>query len=287
MRRDPTEFRKRFAAYKNGKPIKEIYDGGYIKEPVITPDSQYNEYLNSLPDNQRLTPESSYRSRRYWELNGKPKNFSEAIGKGMFNFDFSDMGWHANSVALDEKTGEYEFMKPNWHNTKMYEDAWYYSKDGEDFRNKYTKKAGQAYDKYIPKFRIGGTIGMPAMPAIAEQNSESVHNTLSYIPFIGTGMDIRDALNGDRDAIVPAMIGVAADTFGFNSIRNAIRATNAFKSAVKNKLPSVDAYRLMKEANNKVRTALGGVATYASDIYSNTLQMFQNKKKNIQTMKSE
>lgn len=155
MRKDPTEFRARFKAYKEGKSVKEIYDGGYIKEPVITPDPQYNEYINSLPDNQRLTPEASYRSHRYWELNGKPKNFAEAIGKGMFTYDFKDNGWHAKSVALNENTGEYEFMKPNWHDTKMYEDAWYYSKEGEQFRQQYTKKAGAAYDKYIPRYKNG------------------------------------------------------------------------------------------------------------------------------------
>ena len=37
-RKDPTAFKQRFEAYKNGKPVKEIYDAGYIKEPVITPD---------------------------------------------------------------------------------------------------------------------------------------------------------------------------------------------------------------------------------------------------------
>lgn len=155
MRRNSTAFKQRFQAYKDGKPISEIYDAGYIKEPVITPDKQYNEYINSLPDNQRLTPESSYRSHRYWELNGKPKNFAEAIGKGMFTYDFTDNGWHAKSAALNENTGEYEFMKPNWHDTKMYEDAWYYSEEGEQFRQQYTKKAGTAYDKYIPKYKNG------------------------------------------------------------------------------------------------------------------------------------
>jgi hypothetical protein len=68
-------------------------------------------------------------------LNGKPKTFGEAIGRGMYNYDFSDNAWHANSVTYNEGTGNYEFMKPNWHSTKMYEDAWYYGKDGEEFRN--------------------------------------------------------------------------------------------------------------------------------------------------------
>lgn len=37
-RKDPTAFKQRFEAYKNGKSVKEIYNAGYIKEPVITPD---------------------------------------------------------------------------------------------------------------------------------------------------------------------------------------------------------------------------------------------------------
>ena len=44
MGRDVTAFRERFKAYKNGKPVSEIYDAGYIKEPIITPDSQYRSY---------------------------------------------------------------------------------------------------------------------------------------------------------------------------------------------------------------------------------------------------
>lgn len=127
----------RVGQYKNGK-LPRFQDG-------------YTEFKNSLPPNQRNTPEFQYNTRRYWELNGKPKNFAEAIGKGMYNYDFSDYGWHANSVAFNEKTGEYEFMKPNHHTTKMMEDAWYWSKDGEDFRKDYLKVPGIIWDKYVPK----------------------------------------------------------------------------------------------------------------------------------------
>ena len=143
---DREGFRARFEAYKNGKSVSEIYDAGLPKDNIA-----FQNFLKTLPDNQKYTSESSYRNRRYWELNGKPKDFSEAIAKGMYSYDTSDNGWHANSVALNESTGEYEFMKPNWHNTKMYEDAWYYSKDGEEFRDRYTKQPGVAYDKYTER----------------------------------------------------------------------------------------------------------------------------------------
>ena len=146
MDRDREAFRARFEAYKNGKSVSEIYDAGLPKDDIA-----FQNFLETLPDNQKYTSEASYRNRRYWELNGKPKDFNEAVAKGMYSYDTSDNGWHANSVALNESTGEYEFMKPNWHNTKMYEDAWYYSKDGEEFRDRYTKQSGIAYDKYTKR----------------------------------------------------------------------------------------------------------------------------------------
>ena len=45
--------------------------------------------------------------RRYWELNGKPKNFQEAIDKGMYQLA-DDGYYHANSVA-EREDGVYEF----------------------------------------------------------------------------------------------------------------------------------------------------------------------------------
>ena len=277
MRRDPTEFRKRFAAYKDGKLP---YSAGRINDEVVYKDIMKDVARENYQTWGYDSPEDAWQD----QVNNPTYNYREYYTDPEFYMRNSG---NANDHWPDKyKTPQHNtFSNESIYSGKQSKENPYGLRGGIWIGDKFIPAAWQ--QKQFPKFRIGGTIGMPAMPAIAEQNSEAVHNTLSYIPFIGTGMDIRDALNGDRDAIVPAMIGVAADTFGFNSIRNAIRATNAFKSAVKNKLPSVDAYRLMKEANNKVRTALGGVATYASDIYSNTLQMFQNKKKNIQTMKSE
>lgn len=126
-----------------------------VVRPVI-PEEQtlktpYGKFRDTLPPNQRNTPEFMYRTNRMWELGGKPKDFGEAIGRGLYNFDFSDNMWHANSVVLNQDTGEYEFLKPNYHDTKVFEDAWYYSKDGEDFRDQYTKQPGIIYDKYVPR----------------------------------------------------------------------------------------------------------------------------------------
>ena len=36
-----------------------------LPEIIITPDSEYNEFLNSLPSNQKYTPESEYSTYKY------------------------------------------------------------------------------------------------------------------------------------------------------------------------------------------------------------------------------
>ena len=93
-------------------------------EVVITPDTEYNQYLNTLPDNQRFTPNDAYDSYLYWKLNSRPKNFSEAVSKGMFTYDHSDNAYHANSIAFGEDGVGY-FMKPKTHNTVGFETDWY------------------------------------------------------------------------------------------------------------------------------------------------------------------
>ena len=74
MKRNSRDFKDRFRRWKNGE---QVYDGGRIKEVIVTPDNQYNQFLNTLPDNQKYTPEYEYRTHRYWELNDKPKDFAE------------------------------------------------------------------------------------------------------------------------------------------------------------------------------------------------------------------
>ena len=93
-------------------------------EAIITPDQEYNQYLNTLPDNQRFTPNDAYDSYLYWKLNGRPRNFEEAYNKGMFHYDHSDNGYHANSIAFGEDDVGY-FMKPKTHDTVHMETDWY------------------------------------------------------------------------------------------------------------------------------------------------------------------
>lgn len=88
--------------------------GGKMTDP-------FNIYLQSLPENQRDS--TNFRVKDYWEFNGRPKNFDEAVSKGMFT-QFKD-GWHAKSVAENPKTGEIEYMKSSNHPTRYMESDWY------------------------------------------------------------------------------------------------------------------------------------------------------------------
>lgn len=114
--------------------------GGKVSDPFQT-------YLQTLPENQR--DDSNFRVRDYWEFNGRPKDFDEAIFRGMFT-QFED-GWHANSVAENPKTGEIEFMKSSSHPSIQKELDWYESDDATEFRNQYELQKTEPYFKYVKR----------------------------------------------------------------------------------------------------------------------------------------
>lgn len=129
--------------------------GGKMTDP-------FNIYLQSLPENQRDS--TNFRVKDYWEFNGRPKNFDEAVSKGMFT-QFED-GWHANSVAENPKTGDIEFMKSSSHPSIQQELDWYNSDEGSEFRNQYELQKTEPYFKYVKRkgseapqsFKEGGNI---------------------------------------------------------------------------------------------------------------------------------
>lgn len=99
-------------------------------QPVVNtfeyggPTKKFNKFRETLPDNQRLTPLDKYDMLTYWKLNGKPKDFDEALKREMFSWDDSDNLYHANTLAYDRK-GNGRFTKPKDHDTVQYELDYY------------------------------------------------------------------------------------------------------------------------------------------------------------------
>lgn len=82
----------------------------------------FEYYLKSLPENQRDS--TNFRVRDYWEFHDKPKDFKEALKRGMFTKDRKGI-FHARSVSENPETGEIEYMKRSSHPTRYMESDWY------------------------------------------------------------------------------------------------------------------------------------------------------------------
>lgn len=126
----------------------KFQQGGKTKDP-------FDFYLSTLPAAQRDS--TDFRVRDYWEFNGKPKDFNEAISKGMFTWQPD--GWHANSVAENPATGEIEFMKSSSHPNHHMEVDWYNSDDGAEFRSRYELQKTEPYWKYVKRKPQGEAVG--------------------------------------------------------------------------------------------------------------------------------
>lgn len=113
----------------------------------------YRLFVETLPPNLKNTDPKEYRMRRYWELHGKPLDFWKALDNSdMFSWDDDDKAFHANSVALNQETGEYEFMKAPNHSTTQLELDWYnkglvHPSKGEPFY--LTPEHGEDYDHWV------------------------------------------------------------------------------------------------------------------------------------------
>lgn len=118
----------------------KLQKGGPVKDP-------FQVYLTSLPLNLQDT--TNYRMRDYWEYNNRPKDFNEAIQRGMFTQEQD--GWHAYSVQENPKTGEIEFMKSSTHPTLQKELDWYNSAEAADFRSKFELVKTEPYYKYVKR----------------------------------------------------------------------------------------------------------------------------------------
>lgn len=150
-------------------------------DEIIYP-KEYLKFKESLPENQRNTPENKYRTYLYWQLWGKPKDFQYTLdhpdedGKYMYQWDPSDEGYHANSVMYD-KDGVGYFMKSKDHESVKYELDYYYNgtitepggvqrkpnarefEEWKAFRDSYVLEDDGDFYKYIPIKKDGGHLG--------------------------------------------------------------------------------------------------------------------------------
>lgn len=169
-------------------------EGGKVTDP-------FQHYLQTLPENQR--DDSNFRVRDYWEFNGRPKDFDEAVQKGMFTKEQD--GWHAYSVAENPDTGEIEFMKSSSHPSIQKELDWYKSDDATEFRNQYELQKTEPYFKYVKrketpnKFKEGGNI--TKSDELVEINIDNILEVdINDIPIEFRGTDIEEV---DPDSILP------------------------------------------------------------------------------------
>ena len=179
---DLKEIRDRYNEYAAGGSMEDdeeqlppITPFKQRTEVIITPDQEYNQYLNTLPDNQRFTPNEAYDSYFYWKLNGKPKNFEEAYNKGMFHFDHSDGGYHANSIQFGDDGVGY-FMKPKTHDTVGYETDWYNKGivTEESGRRRFvTDKERQELEDFRRRFKLIDDSNRPNFFMYAPRNVEA------------------------------------------------------------------------------------------------------------------
>ena len=153
---------------------------------------EYLQFKDSLPDNQKNTPESEYDTYLGWKLYGKPNDFETAKKLGMYTWDNSDNSWHGNTIAWDETTGVGHFLKPKHHSTIGYELDWFNKgivteeggkqremtpeerKEWEDFKAKYILVDGGDFYKYVPKNKEGGSLGDSDIPEIEETTQKNV-----------------------------------------------------------------------------------------------------------------
>ncbi len=130
----------------------------------------FHTYLQSLPKEQRDS--TDFRVKDYWEFNGRPRNFEEAVSKGMFTKQPD--GWHANSVAENPLTGEIEFMKSSSHPSHHMEVEWYNSDDASEFRSQYELQKTEPYWKYVKRKPQGDAVDSFQQGGVLEVSLEDI-----------------------------------------------------------------------------------------------------------------
>ena len=129
-------------------------------------DTQYEDYRKTLPRNQR-NEDPDFNMYRYWELNGKPKNFKQAKERGMFTWNNKDKSYHAGSVAYDQANDRYEFVKsPNHHSVDMELLQYFNSDEMSNFRRDW--KLNMDHNPYLYERRKQGDTSLFANGGFVE-----------------------------------------------------------------------------------------------------------------------
>lgn len=153
-------------------------EGGPTEKPT------FEEYYQSLPKDKRDTV--NYNLRRAYEL--YPYEYMVKFAK--------DPNYHLGTVAYNEDTDEYEFLKGKNHNTVQKEIDWYYSNNPDAIEHRKNWKldtSGDTY-KYIRKnkFYTGGMTEEPEGNILGIPVSQGVETVASFVPILGTLMDAKE-----------------------------------------------------------------------------------------------
>lgn len=206
---------------KQGLKIKQIVSQYRVYKLQQGNQLKYNDpyqyFVKSLPVN--LQNDSDYRLKEYWEYNGKPKDFKEALSKGLFDLSSDDNLYHGFSVARNPETGILEFMKlPNnssiqdeidWYNNNPeFQQSWeLITNDGPFYYYKPREYEFQlAPEEEIFKFQIGGSFNVIPDGALhaRKHNMDIEGITTKGIPVvsISEGGEIQQQAEIERNEVI-------------------------------------------------------------------------------------
>ena len=276
MRRDPTAFRERFKKWK---------ETGEYELPRF--EDGYESFLKTLPKNQR-TP-GAYNTRRYWELNGKPKDFAEAIGKGMYTIqnDNGVLGWHANSVAYNESNDTYEFMKPNYHPTRWMEQVYGYDQSPEfqkDYKVQYN--GPMLSDRYVRREKPGLKVKGGQLPKFADGYERQNGNPVKF----DEEGNLVDQVTGETGTmLLPDLNVTAAHPKNYRSSYdpNAIRTFTDWLPIVGDIGTGIDIKNAINNKNYLEAGVLGGLMVLPEPIAKGTKKLFKPVSKKVNRLFSK
>lgn len=280
MRKDPKEFRERFQRWKAGE---QVYKDG-LPAYEDGKEGEFDAFLKTLPDNQSAP--GAYNIRRYWELNGKPKNFAEAIG--MYNVQEDDgiLGWHANSVSYNDKNDTYEFMKPNYHPTRWMEQVYGYDKDPmfqKDWKVQYN--GPMLSDRYIRREKPGFKIKGGQLPKFADgKESNYFRPNGNQIKIDENTGELVDLVNGERGTLqLPEVAVTAAHPNSYRSSYdpNVIRNFTDWLPVVGDIGTGIDIKNAIQNQNYAEAGLLGGMMLLPAPLAKVAKKAFRPITKNV------